>query len=223
MKNCLLVAVGLAVRIGLGAVEVGGLPAWEFADTEVSTNVPFAFPQANVKHLLLSLELAGTPSNNVQVALGRDANTNGVLEVGETGFEIGWDCGRWRMREGLRELRGLRGVRGLRGLRGLSGLRGLRGLSGLSGVRDGEWMAEAVTTNLVKVLEVDVQVAHAKGKRLVCAENGEAIDWGEAEELPRMMYDNRWDTLRLTVRGVDRADESLRAAVRVEGSKIIIR
>ena len=100
---------------------------------------------------------------------------------------------------------------------------GLRGLRGLSGVRDGEWMAEAVTTNLVKVLEVDVQVAHAKGKRLVCVENGEAIDWGEADELPRMMYDNRWDTLRLTVRGVDRADESLRAAVRVEGSKIIIR
>ena len=199
MKNCLLVAVGLAVRIGLGAVEVGGLPAWEFADTEVSTNVPFAFPQANVKHLLLSLELAGTPSNNVEVAFGRDANTNGVLEVGETGFEIGWDCGRWRMREGLRELRGLRGM------------------------RDGEWMAEAVTTNLVKVLEIDVQVAHAKGKRLVCAENGEAIDWGEADELPRMMYDNRWDTMRLTVRGVDRADESLRAAVRVEGSKIIIR
>lgn len=205
MKNCLLVAVGLAVRIGLGAVEVGGLPAWEFADTEVSTNVPFAFPQANVKHLLLSLELAGTPSNNVEVAFGRDTNTNGVLEVGETGFEIGWDCGRWRMREGLSWLSGLRELRGLRG------------------VRDGEWMAEAVTTNLVKVLEIDVQVAHAKGKRLVCAENGEALDWGVADELPRMMYDNRWDTLRLTVRGVDRADESLRAAVRVEGTKIIIR
>ena len=103
MKNCLLVAVGLAVRIGLGAVEVEGLPAWEFADTEVSTNVPFAFPQANVKHVLLSLELAGTPSNNVEVAFGRDANTNGVLEIGETGFELGWDCGRWKVREGIRD------------------------------------------------------------------------------------------------------------------------
>ncbi len=100
---------------------------------------------------------------------------------------------------------------------------GLRELRGLRGVRDGEWTAEEATTNLVKVLEVDVLVTRAKGKRLVCAENGEAIDWGEADELPRMMYDNRWDTLRLTVRGVDRADESLRAAVRVEGSKIIIR
>ena len=223
MKKCLFAAVGLTAWIGFGSVEIGGLPTWEIADTEVSTNVPFAFPQMNVKHVLLSLELAGTPSNNVLVAFGRDTNTNGVLEVGEIGMTVGWDCGQWKVREGLRELRELRGLRELSGLRGLRELSGLRGLRVLRGVRDGEWMAEAVTTNLVKVLDVDLQVSHAKGKRLVCAENGESLDWGEADELPRMMYDNRWDTLRLTVRGVDRADESLRAAVRVDGSKIVIR
>ena len=111
MKKCLLVAVGLAAWIGFGAVEVGGLPAWEFADTEVSTNVPFAFPQVNVKHFFLSMELAGTPSNNVQVAFGRDANTNGVLEVEEAGFAIGWDCGEWRVRGCLGSLEGLGGGR----------------------------------------------------------------------------------------------------------------
>ena len=110
MKKCLLVAVGLAAWIGFGAVEVGGLPAWEFADTEVSTNVPFAFPQVNVKHFFLSMELAGTPSNNVQVAFGRDANTNGVLEVEEAGFAIGWDCGEWRVRGCLGSLEGLGGL-----------------------------------------------------------------------------------------------------------------
>ena len=47
-RQCIVVAVGLAAWIGFGAVEDGGLPAWEFADTEVSTNVPFAFPQVNV-------------------------------------------------------------------------------------------------------------------------------------------------------------------------------
>ena len=195
MKKCIVVAVGLAVRIGFGAVEVGGLPAWEFADTEVSTNVPFAFPQANVKHFFLSMELAGTPSNNVQVAFGRDANTNGVLEVEEAGFAIGWDCGRWRVREGI-------GDQG-------------------SGIR--EWMAEEVTTNRVKVLDVDLRVANARGRRIVSAENGVALDWGEDRKLPRAMYDNSWDTLRLTVRGVDQTDESLRAAVRVEGLKVIIK
>ena len=190
MKKCIVVAVGLAVRFAFGAVEVGGLPAWEFADTEVSTNVPFAFPQANVKHFFLSMELAGTPSNNVQVAFGRDANTNGVLEVEESGFAIGWDCGRWRVRGGLGGL---------------------------------EWGAEEVTTNRVKVLDVDLCVANAKGRRIVSAENGVALDWGEDRKLPRAMYDNSWDTLRLTVRGVDQTDESLRAAVRVEGLKVIIK
>lgn len=193
MKKCIVVAVGLAVRIGFGAVEVGGLPAWVFADTEVSTNVPFAFPQVNVKHFFLSMELAGTPSNNVQVAFGRDANTNGVLEVEEAGFAIGWDCGRWKVR------------------------------GGLGGLGSLEWGAEEVTTNRVKVLDVDLHVANAKGRRIVSAENGVALDWGEDRKLPRTMYDNSWDTLRLTVRGVDPADESLRAAVRVEGMKVIIR
>ena len=109
MKKCIVVAVGLAAWIGFGAVEVGGLPAWEFADTEVSTNVPFAFPQVNVKHFFLSMELAGTPSNNVQVAFGRDANTNGVLEVEEAGFAIGWDCGfgrDWYAEQNSAELNG---------------------------------------------------------------------------------------------------------------------
>ena len=203
MKKYIVVAVGLATWIGFGAVEIGGLPAWEFADTEVSTNVPFAFPQANVKHVLLSLELAGTPSNDVEVAFGRDANTNGVLEVGEIGMTVGWDCGRWEVRE-LKIENGKLRVEG-------------------DGGRALKWTAEAVTTNLVKVLDVDLQVAHAKGKRLVCAENGEALDWGEADELPRMMYDNRWDTLRLTVRGVDRADERILVRFFFDGTRIILR
>ena len=194
MKKCWLLAAGLAVRIGFGAVEVGGLPTWEHADTEVSTNMPFAFPQAFAKHFLLTLELAGTPSNNVQVAFGRDANTNGVLEIEETGFAIGWDCGRWKVKDGMRDVG-----------------RGMR-----------EWTAEEMTTNRVKTLDVDLRVANAKGRQIVGTENGEVIDWGADRELPRTMYDNGWDTLRLTVRGVDRADESLRAAVRVEGTIIFV-
>ena len=98
MKKCIVVAVGLAAWIGFGAVEIGGLPEWEFADTEVSTNVPLSCAKENARHLLVSLELAGTPSNNVEVAFGRDVNTNGVLEVGEIGMTVGWDCGEWKLR-----------------------------------------------------------------------------------------------------------------------------
>ena len=197
--NCLLKIILLSVAVSALAapgVTLGHLGCGRTADTEASTNVPFAFPQQNVKHFLLSLELAGTPSNNVQVAFGRDANANGVLEIEETGFAIGWDCGRWRVREGIG--------------------------NGERGIGNREWTAEEVTTNRVKALDVDLQVSKARGKSIVCTENGEAIDWGEDRELPRTMYDNGWDTLRLTVRGVDRADESLRAAVRVEGTIIFV-
>ena len=40
-------------------------------------------------------------STDMQVAFGRDANTNGVLEIGETGIPLGGDCGQWRVREGI--------------------------------------------------------------------------------------------------------------------------
>ena len=195
MKKCLLVAVGLAARIGFGAVEVGGLPDWEFADTEVSTNVPFAFGRINARHFLLSLELAGTPSNNVQVAFGRDANTNGVLELEETGISFGWDCGRWRVREG----------------------------KGKEGKGKREWTAAEVTANEMKVLDLDVTIFREQGRRIASAENGVEIDWDDAAELTRALYDNGWNMLRFTVRGVDRADETLRAAVRIEGTKIIVK
>ena len=43
MKKCVLLALGLSVRAVAGPIDVGGLPAWKSADTEVATNVPFAF------------------------------------------------------------------------------------------------------------------------------------------------------------------------------------
>ena len=195
MKIHLVLAVGLAARVCLGGVHVGGLPDWEHADTEVSTNCPFAFPQMGARHFLLALELAGTPSNNVQVAFGRDADEDGVLGIDETEMVLGWDCGCWRARKGIRDQ--------------------------VSGIR--EWTAEAATTNVVKTLAVDVSVFRDQGRSLESAENGVDLDWGAAAELPRALYDNRWNMLRLTARGVDRAEESLRASVWVDGTKIIIR
>ena len=198
MKKCLLVAVGLAAWIGFGAVEVGGLPPWEFVDTEVSTNVPFALPEKDARHLLLALELAGTPSNNVQAAFGRDANTNGVLEVEEAGLVLGWDCGSWKLRAESEELRAV-------------------------GVPMNEWATVAVTTNRVKKLAFDMFILKAKPKRIFAAENGVPLDWHLPAPLPRALYDKSWDTLRLTVRGVDSADESLRAQVQVGGMYLFIR
>ena len=161
----------------------GGLPPWEAADTEVSTNCPFAFEKTNVKHLRIELDCIGTPSNNVQVAFGCDANTNGVLEVGETGFAVGWDCGAWVLRD----------------------------------AGTNEWCAVSVTTNVQKSLAFDLGVASAKPRRVSATENGEVLAWDVPERLPRGLYCNEWDTLRLTVRGIDPPEESVRAQVVVEG------
>ena len=195
MKRGLLICAGLLALCSFGEIEVGGLPGWELADTEVSTNVPFALPRENVKHLVFTLALAGTPSNNVQVAFGTDSNTNGVLEVDEVGLDVGWDCGVWVMRTLVR--------------------------SG-DGVMGRSWQAEPVTTNALKELTFDLSVSRAKPKRLASAENGVSLDWQVPGILPRELYDRVWDTLKLTVRGVDAAEESLRARVCVEGVKISI-
>ena len=166
----------------------GGLPPWEMADTEVSTNCPFSVEKANVKHLRIGLDCIGTPSNNVQVAFGRDANTNGVLEVGETGFAVGWDCGVWVLRD----------------------------------AGTNEWYAASVTTNDMKSLAFDLGVARAKPRRVSATENGEALAWDVPERLPNGLYCNEWDTLRLTVRGIDPPEESVRAQVVVEGLTLSI-
>ena len=166
----------------------GGLPPWETVDTEVSTNCPFAFAKTNVRHLRIELDCIGTPSNNVQVAFGRDANTNGVLEVGETGFTVGWDCGAWVLRD--------------------------------SGTN--EWCAAGVTTNAQKSLAFDLGVVRAKPRRVSATENGEVLAWDVPRRLLGVLYCNEWDTLRLTVRGIDPPEEAIRAQVVVEGFMLSI-
>ena len=76
------------------------LPRGEYADTEATTNVPFAFGPQGAKHFKFDLCLAGTPSNNVQLAFGRDADLDGALSACETDMAFAWDCGGWRIVNG---------------------------------------------------------------------------------------------------------------------------
>ena len=142
-----------------------------------------------MKHLRIGLDCIGTPSNNVQVAFGRDANTNGVLEVCEIGLAVGWDCGEWVLRD--------------------------------SGTN--EWCVASATTNAMKSLAFDLGIARAKPRRVFALENGEPLAWAVPEKLPRSLYCNEWDTLRLTVRGVDPPEESIRAQVVIEGFKLMVK
>ena len=98
MKQAVLTFTILAVLFLVGTSQAAthvALPPAQHIDTETTTNVPFMMG-ANGRHTLrFALSFAGTPSNNVEVALGVDANSDGMLSAGETELVVGWDCGRW--------------------------------------------------------------------------------------------------------------------------------
>ena len=89
-----LLSVNLLSYAAQAATHVA-LPPVQYADTETCTNVPFMMG-ANGRHTFrFTLSFAGTPSNNIEVALGVDVNSDGMLSAGETELVVGWDCGRW--------------------------------------------------------------------------------------------------------------------------------
>ncbi len=73
------------------------LPSVVHFDTETSTNVAFTVAESGAGRFTLSLSCIATPSNNVEAAFGYDSNLDGVLDLGEMSFTIGWDCGTFRM------------------------------------------------------------------------------------------------------------------------------
>ena len=87
--------VPLAVSAG---ISVGPLPAPECADTEVSTNFVFSFGEGQSRGIVFAIELQATPSNNVEVAIGVDADEDGRLSVDKSELCVGYDCGTWFIR-----------------------------------------------------------------------------------------------------------------------------
>ena len=84
-------------------VAVGPLPTPEFADTEVSTNFVFSVGEGQNRDLVFTVELHATPSNNVEVAIGVDADEDGSLSLEETALAVGYDCGEWFVRSALND------------------------------------------------------------------------------------------------------------------------
>ena len=74
-------------------------PPSPYADTESVTNVTFGVGVPGDNVFSLSLVLDASPSNNVEVAFGYDANGNGTLDESEASFAVGWDCGEWFFRD----------------------------------------------------------------------------------------------------------------------------
>ena len=76
-------------------VTIPVLPQSAFADTEVSTNIVFVVERPAMTRIEFTVALDATPTNNVEVAIGTDANSDGNLAVEETGYVFGYDCGAW--------------------------------------------------------------------------------------------------------------------------------
>ena len=88
----------VAVATCLFGIEVPALPEATFPNAEVSTNFTFAVGAFANRRLVFSLELQATPSNNVEVAIGCDANGDGRLSLDESDLTVGYDCGDWFVR-----------------------------------------------------------------------------------------------------------------------------
>ena len=85
-------------------VTVEALPQSEYADTEVSTNIPIAVRFDTMSRMNFSISLEASPSNCVEVSVGEDANGDGVLSLDEADQTFGYNCGTWFQRDATREM-----------------------------------------------------------------------------------------------------------------------
>ena len=120
MRMLMLVIV-FNVSISAFGVTVSALPQSEYADTEASTNIAFAVERPAMTRIEFTVALDATPTNNVEVAIGTDTNSDGNLAVEEAAYVFGYDCGAWFARSA--------------GLEGLGSLECLGSLEGLGGGR----------------------------------------------------------------------------------------
>ena len=94
----LFAALLLVPTVALG-VNVEPLPQSEYADTEVSTNIPFEVSFDAMSRMNFSISFAASPTNCVEVAVGTDADGDGDLSLEEADWTVGFRCGAWFVRD----------------------------------------------------------------------------------------------------------------------------
>ena len=110
MKFAASVLVALLVHASAFAgarVVVPQLSPSPYDDTEISTNVTFSAGGDDARIFSLSISIDATPTNTLQIAFGRDENSDGILDWQETEFLLGWKCGGWFFRDKTTETEGV--------------------------------------------------------------------------------------------------------------------
>jgi hypothetical protein len=178
-------------------LDVPRLSAPAFADREASGDA--AIPvnaHDNLRRFRLELAFDATPSNNVQVAFGRDAvPPDGYLAAEETDFIIGWDGGEWFLRP--------------------SGLKARHAFAPADGsTARNRTLTAAITVNSQGT---PLTVAFADDAGMLI------FDGLTLDPPPAWLTPEGWNLLRVTVRGAAIAEEDVKVRFLPDGATIILR
>ena len=179
-------AVALFPVLAFGGV-LSPLPSPAYVDTEVSAHHRLEQPSVGLRGLDFRLDFSGTPSNNVEVAFGRDADGDGTLSPLETDVVIGWECGRYfieRYRTGDRFDETSVGTNGV--------------------ARSLDW-------------HYFVKNERRTVKCFAATNETGAVFANLSASAPDWIYNGNWNLMRLTARGVDVQDEQFEVSVRNAG------
>ncbi len=97
--------MGVGLILSAREIVVGPQGISPFLDTEVSTNIAFNATRNDVREFNVRIDLAGTVSNGVQIAFGRDVDEDGDLAPEEMRLVLGWRCGRYFVEDVVGETR----------------------------------------------------------------------------------------------------------------------
>jgi hypothetical protein len=184
-----------ALAAGAATLEVPRLPEPATADREVSaTHALSAAGPDGPRVFRLELVFEATPSNHVQVCLGRDAApADGVLDAGETDLAIGWDRGGWFLSP--------------------------RGLRARHAVPAASSNGTQRLTALIRVTASGVCLAPAFADR----DGAVAFAGLPQPPLPEWLRPGTWDTLRVTARGAGTPQERIKTVFAPDGAHITIK
>ena len=183
-----------ALAAGAATLEVPRLPEPATADREVSATHALPAAPGGPRVFRLELVFEATPSNHVQVCLGRDtAPADGVLDAGETDLAIGWDRGGWFLSP--------------------------RGLRARHAVPAASSNGTQRLTALIRVTASGVCLPPAFTDR----DGAVAFAGLPQPPLPEWLHPGTWDTLRVTARGADAPQERITIMSAPDATRITIK
>jgi len=171
------------------------LPDPAHADTEVSTNVVLTSWNRDTRNFHVVLSLDATPSNNVQVAFGRDDSADGNLSDEETALTLGWDCGEWFLAS-----------------------------DAAPPAVPNRFAAAPAGSATRRTLAFELRLDVAGSPQTLTLTDGtmalEFPDLDLSAPLPGWLYSRDWDLLKVTVRGTDAKHELV--TVKFSGDAVVL-